>query len=104
MACDWVLPRIVDKQGEKPETQNKEPDPPNPVNMSKHTFVHLSQERQTVVVKDPTRWLLGGDYNPEINSRQSTYLTLLDMRCYSVQYIGVTTWKVGTHSYVNTYT
>ena len=35
---------------------------------------------------------------PYYKQRQSTYLTLLDMWCYSVQYIGVTTWKVGTHS------
>ena len=35
---------------------------------------------------------------------QSTYLTLLDMRCYSIQSIGVTTWDVGTHSYAGAYT
>ena len=35
---------------------------------------------------------------------QSTYLTLLDMRCYSIQSIGVATWDVGTHSYAGAYT
>ena len=83
------------KQGEKPETQNKEPDPPDPANMSKHTFVHLSHRVASGLPYPDGCW---GRGNPNSTYSYTPYLTHLSRGCMTVHMVGYTTWTVGTHS------
>ena len=83
---------IIDKQGEKPEPQNREPSPPNPANNMKRARLLCALEPHHWQRVTLTLNVVKGRGTPTFNYDYSPYITLLCRGCYSVHNIGIATW------------